>query len=162
YQADEAIPDFEYGYDDALRDGGVVRPIYFPAVGGVMEWSASDGVVYAASFEDPLRAALANQRLRTALSLEGNWLPGVLSDAVYRLREVRRGQPNAGGLVIATDQEHARDIARLLSWECRVPATVVPSDDPGAPERIAPFAGGSGAWRVAVRGEHAEAQSPRP
>jgi hypothetical protein len=73
YQADEAIPDFEYGYDDALRDGGVVRPIYFPAVGGVMEWSASDGVVYAASFEDPLRTALANQRLRTALSLESDW-----------------------------------------------------------------------------------------
>ena len=30
-----------------------------------------------------------------ALSLDGDWLPGVLSDAVYRLREVRRGQPNA-------------------------------------------------------------------
>src|SRR6266567_2066422 len=116
-----------------------------------MEWSASDGVVYAASFDDPLRTALANQRLRTALSLDGDWLPGVLSDAVYRLREVRRGQPNAGGLVIATDQEHARDIARLLSWEFRVTATVVTSDDPGASERIASFAVGSGEWLVAVR-----------
>jgi len=38
-----------------------------------------------------------------ALSLDGDWLAGVLSDAVYRLREVRRGQPNAGGLVIASD-----------------------------------------------------------
>ena len=28
YAADEAVPDFEYGYGDALRDGGVVRPIY--------------------------------------------------------------------------------------------------------------------------------------
>ena len=128
-----------------------MRPIYFPVIGGVMEWSASDGVVYAASFDDPLRTALANQRLRTALSLDGDWLPGVLSDAVYRLREVRRGQPNAGGLVIASDQEHARDIARLLSWEFRVPATVVTSDDPTASERIAAFAAGDSEWLVAVR-----------
>jgi hypothetical protein len=29
------------------------------------------------------------------------------------LRDVRRRQPNAGGLVIAADQEHARGIADL-------------------------------------------------
>ncbi len=116
-----------------------------------MEWSTPDGALYAASFDDPLSDALANQRLRTALSLEGEWLKGVLSDAVYRLKEVRRGQPNAGGLVIATDQEHARDIARLLSWEFRVTATVVTSDDPGASERIASFTAGSSEWLVAVR-----------
>jgi superfamily II DNA or RNA helicase len=66
YQGAEAIPDFEYGYGDALRDGGVVRPAYFPAVGGVMEWSASDGLVRAASFDDALSSELANQRLRPA------------------------------------------------------------------------------------------------
>src|SRR6266849_4147809 len=116
-----------------------------------MEWSAPDGAIHAASFDDPLGIELANQRLRTASSLEGDWLPGVLSDAVYRLKEVRRGQPNAAGLVIATDQEHARDIARLLSWEFRVPATVVTSDDPTASERIAAFAAGDSEWLVAVR-----------
>jgi superfamily II DNA or RNA helicase len=151
YHGDEAVPDFEYGYGEALRDGAVVRPVYFPVVGGVMEWSAPDGVVYAASFEDPLRLELANQRLRTALSLEGEWLPGVLSDAVHRLQEVRRAQPNAGGLVIASDQEHAHRIAELLRWELRVEATVVTSDDPTASERIAAFAAGSSPWLVAVR-----------
>ena len=40
YEADEAVPDFEYGYGDALRDGRVVRPVYFPRTGGEMEWSA--------------------------------------------------------------------------------------------------------------------------
>lgn len=110
YQGDEAIPDFEYGYGDALRDGGVVRPAYFPAVGGVMEWSASDGMVRAASFDDELSTELANQRLRTALSVDGDWLAGVLSDAVYRLREVRRGQPNAGGLVIGARRHPGGDL----------------------------------------------------
>jgi superfamily II DNA or RNA helicase len=90
YDGDEAVPDYEYGYADALRDGGVVRPVYFPAVGGVMEWSAPDGNVHTASFDEPLRLELANQRLRTALSLEGEWLVRVIHDAVQRLKEVRR------------------------------------------------------------------------
>ena len=62
----------------------------------------------------PLDAARAGQRLRTALSLEGEWLPTVLRAANDRLVEVRREQPDAGGLVIATDQDHARGIATML------------------------------------------------
>lgn len=151
YEADEAVPDYEYGYADALADGGVVRPIYFPAVGGQMEWSAPDGATYKASFDDPLTLALSNQRLRTALSLEGEWLPSVLRDAVERLRSVRSRQPDAGGLVIATDQEHARGIADLLSWRMHVTATVVTSDDPAASSRIAAFAADDTEWLVAVR-----------
>src|SRR5919204_763449 len=30
YHGDDAIPDFEYGYGDALHDGGVVRPVAYP------------------------------------------------------------------------------------------------------------------------------------
>lgn len=151
YEADEAVPDFEYGYADALADGGVVRPIYFPAVGGDMEWSAPSGATYRASFDDPLSLALSNQRLRTALSLEGDWLGTVLREAVDRLRSVRARQKNAGGLVIAADQEHARGIADLLSWRLHVTASVVTSDDPTASDRIAGFASSDSEWLVAVR-----------
>lgn len=151
YEADEAVPDYEYGYADALADGGVVRPIYFPAVGGEMEWSAPDGATYSASFDDPLNLALSNQRLRTALSLEGDWLATVLREAVERLRSVRRRHANAGGLVIAADQEHARGIADLLAWRMHVTASVVTSDDPTASERIASFASDTSEWLVAVR-----------
>jgi superfamily II DNA or RNA helicase len=151
YDADQAVADYEYGYADALADGGVVRPIYFPAVGGEMEWSAPDGTTYSASFDDPLSLALSNQRLRTALSLEGEWLPTVLREAVERLRNVRRRQPNAGGLVIAADLDHARAVADLLAWRLHVTASVVTSDDPTASERIAAFARDDSEWLVAVR-----------
>lgn len=151
YEDDEAVPDFEYGYGDALRDGGVVRPVYFPRVGGEMEWGAPNGNVYAASFEDTLSTSLANQRLRAALSLEGEWLPSVLRDAVEHLADVRQIQPNAGGLVIATDQDHARGIADVLRLRLRRTATVVTSDDPMASARIASFAAGASEWLVAVR-----------
>lgn len=151
YVADEAQPDFEYGYADALRDGRVVRPVYFPAVGGRMEWSAPDGNIYEASFADPLVGTLANQRLRTALSLEGEWLPTVLRDAIERLATVRKTDPSAGGLVIASDQDHARGIADLLRWRFKREPTLVTSDDPDASSRIARFAAGSDEWLVAVR-----------
>lgn len=151
YRGDEAVPDFEYGYGDALADRRVVRPVYFPATGGRMEWQAPDGRLHEATFDDRLDAARAGQRLRTALSLDGDWLPTVLRAANDRLREVRREQPDAGGLVIATDQEHARGIAALLRIRFGADARVVTSDDPGASAGIAAFATGTEPWLVAVR-----------
>ena len=151
YHLDEAVPDYEYGYGDALRDGRVVRPVYFPRTGGEMEWSAPDGSVHAATFDDPLATQLANQRLRTALSVDGEWLPAVLREAVDRLAETRRHQPDAAGLVIAIDQDHARGIAALLRSRFGTASVVVTSDDPEASDKIAAFAAGRDPWLVAVR-----------
>ncbi len=95
YVGDRAVPDFEYGYGDALADRRVVRPVFFPATNGHMEWSAPDGSVQSATFDDRLDATRTGQRLRTALSLEGDWLPEVLGSANRRLQEVRREQPDA-------------------------------------------------------------------
>ena len=151
YDGGEAVPDFEYGYDDALRDGGVVRPVYFPRLDGQMEWQAPDGTLRSASFGDRLDRAGTGQRLRTALSLDGEWLPAVLGNAHQQLLAVRQRHPAAGGLVIAADQEHARGIARLLRERCGVHAAVATSDDPDASERIARFATSTDPWIVAVR-----------
>ena len=151
YHGDEAVPDYEYSYGDALSDRRVVRPVYFPRTNGHMEWSAPDGSLHSATFDEPLEAARASQRLRTALSLEGEWLPTVLRAANTRLLEVRREHPAAGGLVIATDQEHARGIAALLRAHSGSSARVVTSDDPGASAGIAAFAAGTEPWLVAVR-----------
>ena len=151
YALDEAAPDYEYGYGDALADGRVVRPVYFPRTGGQMEWSAPDGTLMEASFEDALDQTRSAQRLRTALSLEGEWLPTVLREAVGRLDTMREAHPTAGGLVIAADQDHARGIAAMLRDRFGQRATVVTSDDPDASERIARFAAGSEPWLVAVR-----------
>jgi superfamily II DNA or RNA helicase len=151
YRLDEAESDFEYGYGDALADGRVVRPVYFPRIDGQMEWTAPDGSTHEATFEDALDRVLAGQRLRTALSVEGEWLPAVLRKAHQQLLDVRRTQPDAGGLVIAIDQEHARGIARILRDRLGVPAEVVTSEDPTASSKIARFAGSTAPWIVAVR-----------
>lgn len=151
YDGDEAVPDYEYGYGDALVDRGVVRPVFFPRTNGEMEWQAPDGAIYKATFDDALDAQRSSQRLRTALSLDGEWLPTVLRAANERLAEVRREQPDAGGLVIATDQEHARGIAKLLRERFRAKARVVTSDDPRASASIEAFAASKEPWLVAVR-----------
>lgn len=151
YEADEAVPDFEYGYGDALADGGVVRPVFFPRVNGIMEWTAPDGTHAAHTFDDPLEGAAASQRLRTALSLEGEWLPAVLARAHAELEAMRAHDPTAGGMVIACDQGHARGIARLLRERLGVVAAIATSDDPAASQRITRFAAGTSPWLVAVR-----------
>jgi len=151
YHLDEARSDYEYGYGEALADRGVVRPVYFPRINGFMEWVAPDGEVLSATFDDELGREQANQRLRTALSLEGQWLPVVLDQAHERLVALREHHPEAAGLVIAMDQAHAQDIARVLRERHGVPVVVATSDDPDASSHIAGFAASSDPWIVAVR-----------
>ncbi len=151
YHANVAQPDFEYGYGDALRDGRVVRPVYFPRINGRMEWTAPDGQVHEATFQDALTRDLSSQRLRTALDVSGEWLPVVLAQAHAQLVHLRERDPKAGGLVIAMDQDHARGIAAILSRKLGVSATIATSDDPSATAKIGRFAEGSAPWIVAVR-----------
>ena len=152
YDADGlATPDLEYGYGDALADGRVVRPVRFPRTDGRMEWVGADGGYATATFQDRLDRVASGQRLRTALSVAGEWLPDVLRRADARLREVRRGHPGAGGMVIAIDTEHARGVAALMRRDLGVEPPVVVSEDPAAAARITAYARGTDPWIVAVR-----------
>lgn len=150
YEFDEAVADYVYDYGAALADGGVVRPVFFPAIGGHMEWSAPDGALMKASFDDPLDRTGASQRLRTALSPQGEWLPTVLGQAHQQLMHLRSQHADAAGLAIAMDVEHAHDIRRLLR-RLDVDAVVATSDDPLASEKIADFSSSTDPWIVAVR-----------
>jgi hypothetical protein len=79
-------------------------------------------------------------------------MPQVLRAADARLQVLRAGDiPDAGGLVIASDQASARAYAKLLETISGEKAVVVLSDDAGASTRIAAFAASSTRWLVAVR-----------
>ena len=141
--------DYVYGYPQALRDR-VCRPITFLPYDGEMEW-LSDGRLRSADFDLVLPAAEAARRLRTALSPEGEWMGEVLRDADARLSEVRAdGHPDAGGLVIAADQDHARAIAARLGTISGERPELVMSDEPDASRRIADFASSGRRWLVSV------------
>ena len=78
-------------------------------------------------------------------------MPAVLAAADRRLTEVRRHVPDAGGLVIATDQDSARAYAALLKKISGEAPTVVLSDEKAASKKIARFTDSEDRWMVAVR-----------
>ena len=147
----DAVADIEYGYGDALTEGGVVRPVYFPRFDGHMEWVDASGAIKEATFTDTVSREDWSARLRTALDPDGNWLPTVLTKAEGRLNAIRAEHPDAGGLVIATDHEHAHAITTQLTALTGEPPTLILSDDPSASTKIDEFAKSDAKWVVAVR-----------
>jgi superfamily II DNA or RNA helicase len=147
--------DHTYGYADALADG-VVRPVVFLAYSGETRWRVGAGSenerVYAARLGEPASIEHTTRAWRTALDPAGEWMPAVISAADTRLRQLRDGGvPDAGGMIIASDQKAARAYAVLLERLTGEMPTVVVSDDPGSSERIATFSAGTSRWLVAVR-----------
>ena len=147
--------DHTYGYGDALADG-VVRPVVFLAYSGETRWRVGAGSenerVYAARLGEPASIEHTARAWRTALDPAGEWMPAVISAADTRLRQLRDGGvPDAGGMIIASDQKTARAYAVLLERLTGEVATVVVSDDPGSSDRIATFSAGTSRWLVAVR-----------
>ncbi|MEV0460169.1 DEAD/DEAH box helicase [Catellatospora methionotrophica] len=143
--------DSVYGYADALADG-VVRPVIFLAYSGETRWRTSAGDELAVRLGEPLTQDLIAHAWRTALDPKGDWMPQVLRAADARLQVLRAGGiPDAGGLIIASDQQTARAYAKLIETISGEKATVVLSDDTGASAKIAEFAGSQQRWMVAVR-----------
>ena len=146
-----SVADHAYGYSDALADG-VVRPVVFLAYSGEARWRTNAGEEFSARLGEPLTAEQTARAWRVALDPHGDWMPSVLQAAHTRLQQVRAGGvSDAGGLVIATDQERARDYAALLEEITGDKPVVVLSDDPGASARIDQFAKSTARWMVAVR-----------
>jgi len=142
--------DYVYGYGPALEDG-VVRPVIFLAYSGEMRWRTRAGDEITATLGTPMTKDQIAQAWRTALDPAGEWVSRVLEAADKRLTEVRRGMPDAGGLVIAGDHEDARAYAALLRGLTGKRPVVVLSDDKAASKKISAFATSQDRWMVAVR-----------
>lgn len=150
YENNQSRADFTYSYADALRDG-VCRYIFFPSFEGEMQWE-SNGNIVSAKFDERLSQTENSRRLRTALSTSGNWIKSILKEADDKLNSIRiNGHIDAGGLVIAIDQEHARQISNILySITSEIPVLAV-SDDSEANALIKNFSKGTQKWIVAVK-----------
>ena len=142
--------DYIYGYGPALADG-VVRPVIFLAYAGEMRWRTRAGDEITATLGQPLTQDQTSQAWRAALDPKGDWIGQVIAAADKRLTEVRRGVPDAGGLVIATDHDTARAYAKMIRDVTGARATVVLSDDPSASKKIKQFSESEDRWMVAVR-----------
>ncbi len=142
--------DYVYGYGPALDDS-VVRPVIFLAYSGEMRWLTRAGDEISGTLGAPMITEQLAQAWRTALDPDGEWVARVLEAADRRLTEVRRGMPDAAGMVIASDHADARAYAGLLRRITGTRPVVVLSDDPAASRKIGAFAGSADRWIVAVR-----------
>ena len=142
--------DHTYGYAEALADG-VVRPVVFMAYSGEARWRDSAGEEHEARLGEPLNAEQTARAWRTVLNPAGEWMPAVIAAADTRLRQLREHVPDAGGMIIASDQTAARAYAELLREITGETPTVVLSDDPGSSQRISDFSAATSKWLVAVR-----------
>jgi superfamily II DNA or RNA helicase len=149
YEAGLSVANFSYDYANALQDG-VCRALIFPLHGGEAEWISRNGETMHASFDTVLDRNHEGERLRTALT-QPAWVGDVLVKAHLRLSAMRLGgHPDAGALVAAMNQEHARFIADLLQKRVGVTPEIVVSDIAGASRRISAFAASRDPWIVAV------------
>lgn len=142
--------DYSYGYGRALEDG-VVRPVIFMVYAGQMRWRTKSGDEMEAQLGQDNTKDITSQAWRTALDPGGEWIPAVLRSADRRLSEVREQIPDAGGLVIATDQTAARAYADILREITGEAPTIVLSDEAEASSRIEQFSKAESRWMVAVR-----------
>lgn len=118
---------------------------------GKMRWRTTTGDELETHLGQDNTKDVTSQAWRTALDPEGDWMPAVLSAADRRLTEIRHHVPDAGGLVLATDQTVARAYAKILHSITGQQPTIVLSDDATASERIEKFSANDARWMVAVR-----------
>jgi superfamily II DNA or RNA helicase len=108
--------------------------------------------VIESSFDAVLSSREASRRYRTAISTElPDGLPRILAEAHARLQALRSGgHPDAGGLVIAADSEHARRVAAQLRAVVGHAPVVVLHQDAKAAQKLAAFTHSGEPWIVAV------------
>ncbi|MCA9982180.1 MAG: DEAD/DEAH box helicase family protein, partial [Anaerolineales bacterium] len=140
-------PDYVYSYGRAIEDK-VCRSVAFFTYGGAVSWR-EDNTAVSVGFKDELSNGLAARRLRAALTPTSGWVQGMLADAHQMLMETRQEHPQAAGLLVAADQEHARQLARALRKVTGVAPVLTLSDDNRASTRIKQFTHSSDPWLVA-------------
>lgn len=146
-----SVADYTYGYREALRDG-VVRPVVFAAYTGTSRWKNSAGEVITESLSGAASKKREETAWRTALNPEGKWIPHVIAAADHRISDLRAaGIDDAAALMLATDQQTAREYAKIVKRVTGHAPVVVLSDDPKSSKKIEAFNGGNDRWLVAVR-----------
>jgi superfamily II DNA or RNA helicase len=147
----ELVPDFSYSYGQAVADE-ICRPVEFLKVPGTVKWRRN-GREYSHSFADKLSTELQGDRLRYSTWVDpiNEFLPQLLSDAHRSLLNFREREPDAAGLILASDITQARMIEAELYRLVGVRASVVLSDDIDAQAKINAFRNGRTPWVIAVR-----------
>lgn len=151
-----SVADYTYSYGDALRDG-VCRPVIFQHIGGTATFQTPDGMTRTVSTDDDLNAQGESYRLRTLLDPKGGHLREMIDIGDGQLARLRAtGDPDAAGLIVCIDCNHADAVAEVLTQRTGLRPVVVCSrlnnpDDPVPAAALEAFTYGTAPWIVAVK-----------
>lgn len=146
-----AMIDFPYSHGDAVRDK-VCRRILFPTIDVPhVEWARGDRKFAASLSDASLSEELKRERNAVVLDPTSTAVRLLLEQAHAKLVEVRGGRPDAGGLVIARNQQHALALADVLRSISGASPVCIISDDPEALDNIKRFRESADPWLVSVR-----------
>lgn len=140
--------DFPYDYPSALRDG-VVREVSFHRYGGSVTLAVGEEILELHTDDDLDQDAVA-KRLRGLLR-SSTYTKDLLRAAHEKLLSVRRSKPDAAGLALCIDANHAVVVARLLREVTGEQPDIVVSDDDLATSSVKSFRASNRMWIVAVR-----------
>ena len=141
--------DYNYGYREALQEG-VVRSIEFSCFDGTARWVEAGEIRSKELAEaDTGEEGIA---LSSALDPDSDWMSKVMPAAHDQLRALRESIPDAGGLIIARDQWHAKKLAARMQKIVGHPVPFAVSDDGQEARRaIERFSAGKEPWLIAVK-----------
>lgn len=113
-----ARPHYRYSYDEAIKDGAC-RPVQFVETRGETTFRTEGDEIHTVTFDDEnLSGTGERRRLRAALE----WIGGgsiaskMLADAnEYIIGLRKKGDKDAGGLVVCVDCDHAASVAAYMS-----------------------------------------------
>lgn len=146
----EAEADFTYTYAQSIQDDPqVCRQVYFPSYEGDMEWLSRDEL-HRHSFSDELDDKGQSERLRAALWSE-DWVVNQLNDARQKLSQIRMTHSDAGGLIVAIDQQHANFLADVMRRVSSSRPLVIGSDDRDAHAKLIEFKTSPDPWVIAIK-----------
>jgi superfamily II DNA or RNA helicase len=151
----QMIPDFNYPYGKAVADG-ICRRVSFHTYGGTIEYRI-DAEEFRVTFDDDLDDIQKSRRLEffNKASVDNLLLGDLFEQAASTLCSLRENaDPAAGGLIIAHDKRHARELREFLMRTTGESGEVVLSDDEegDAQAKIELFKNdGRRKWLIAVR-----------
>lgn len=149
-QNNTCIADFEYTLNDGWKDG-VIRKVSFEKIGGKVRWKENKEL----QTEDLYSISSTKKRkkaINIALSSQLDYLSGILLDATETLNNLRKNDhPQAGGLIIANDIAHAKEIEKILKEKLNEQPLIISSEEIDCTKKIDRFKKNSEKWIITIK-----------
>lgn len=143
---------FEYSYGEALNDG-YVRPVYFKALDADSHWKIDSNLSNARLLADDNSSVAEQKALNAALDPNSDFMHTLIGMAHQQLVTIRKRpeSTNAAGIITCKDQQHARQVLRVMQKLTHTNPVLVISDDADSDAKLKHFHDSDDAWLVVVR-----------